>query len=95
MAIAKIGIPAGLTPQPWQLKDLIKQNEVAYYEIFDNYLVLYWLGFAANETRTISLDLKADIPGTYRAKASTVYLYYTPEFKHWNEGLQVDIAPAK
>jgi len=95
MAIAKIGIPAGLSPQPWQLKDLIKQNKVAYYEIFDNYLVLYWLGFAANETRTISLDLKADIPGTYRAKASTVYLYYTPEFKHWNEGLQVDIAPAK
>jgi len=95
MVIAKIGIPAGLSVQPWQLKDLIKQNKVAYYEIFDNYLVLYWLGLAANETRTIGLDLKADIPGSYRGKASTVYLYYTPEFKHWNEGLQVDIAPVR
>ena len=87
MAIAKIGIPAGLSLQPWQLKDLIKQNKVAYYELFDNYLVLYWLGLAAKETLTVRLDLKADIPGTYRGKASTVYLYYTPEFKHWNEGL--------
>jgi len=85
MAIAKIGIPAGLSLQPWQLKELIETKKVAYYEIFDNYLVLYWMGFAPNETKTIPLDLVAAIPGTYTAKASNVYLYYTPEFKYWNE----------
>lgn len=91
MAIAKIGIPAGLSLQPWQLKQLTEENKVAYYEIFDNYLVLYWMGFANNETKTIALDLKADIPGTYTAKASNAYLYYTPEHKHWNEGLSVEV----
>ena len=93
MAIAKIGIPAGLSLQPWQLKELTEHKQVAYYEIFDNYLVLYWMGFAPKETKTIQLDLKAQIPGTYKAKASNVYLYYTPEYKHWNEGLQVRILP--
>jgi hypothetical protein len=52
------------------------------------------MGFAPKETKTIQLDLKAEIPGKYKAKASNVYLYYTPEGKHWNEGLEVEIAPA-
>ncbi|HPH89498.1 MAG TPA: TonB-dependent receptor plug domain-containing protein [Ferruginibacter sp.] len=91
MAIAKIGIPAGLSLQPWQLKQLAEENKVAYYEIFDNYLVLYWMGFAAEETKNIELDLKAEIPGTYVSKASNTYLYYTPEYKHWNEGLSVEV----
>lgn len=91
MAIAKIGIPAGLSVQPWQLKEIMEKNHVAYYEIFDNYLVFYWMGFAANETKAVNLDLKAEIPGAYTAKASNCYLYYTPEHKHWNEGLAVEV----
>lgn len=93
MSIAKIGIPAGLTVQSWQLKELIEKNQVAYYEIFDNYLVLYWMGFAAGETKKVHLDLKAEIAGTYRGKASTAYLYYTPEYKHWNPGTAIVITP--
>lgn len=93
MAIAKIGIPAGLSAQPWQLKEIMEKNQVAYYEIFDNYLVFYWMGFSANETKKINLDLKAEVPGTYRGKAGTTYLYYTPEHKHWNEGLEVEVLP--
>lgn len=93
MAIAKIGIPAGLSLQPWQLKELAEKKEVAYYEIFDNYLVLYWMGFAAGETKSVRLDLKADVPGKYKGKASNCYLYYTPEHKHWQEGTAIEIAP--
>jgi hypothetical protein len=91
MAIAKIGIPAGLSVQPWQLKELMENGRMAYYEIFDNYLVLYWMGFAPNETKTIRLDLKAEIAGTYKAKAGNTYLYYTPEYKNWNDGVEVEI----
>ncbi|MEO5891154.1 MAG: TonB-dependent receptor plug domain-containing protein [Ferruginibacter sp.] len=91
MAIAKIGIPAGLSVQPWQLKEILEKKQAAYYEIFDNYLVFYWMGFAAKEIKSIHLDLKADVPGSYKGKASTVYLYYTPEYKHWNEGVEVQI----
>ncbi len=95
MAIAKIGIPAGLILQPWQLKEMIDKKEIAYYEIFDNYLVFYWMGFKQNETKTINLDLKASIEGTYRAKASNVYLYYTPEHKHWIDGETIEIKHEK
>ncbi|MCS3794970.1 TonB-dependent receptor plug domain-containing protein [Niastella sp. OAS944] len=91
MTIAKIGIPAGLSVQPWQLKELKEKGHMAYYELFDNYLVLYFMGFAAGETKTISLDLKADIAGTYKGKASNTYLYYTPEYKNWNDGVEVTI----
>jgi TonB-dependent SusC/RagA subfamily outer membrane receptor len=91
MAIAKIGIPAGLSVQPWQLKELKEKGQMAYYEIFDNYLVLYWMGFAASETKNIRLDLKAEIAGTYKGKASNTYLYYTPEYKNWNDGVEVEI----
>jgi len=93
MAIAKIGIPAGLSVQPWQLKEIMEKNQAAYYELFDNWLVFYWMGMAPNETKKVNLDLKAEIPGTYKSKASNVYLYYTPEDKHWNDGVEITIRP--
>jgi hypothetical protein len=93
MSIAKIGIPAGLAAQPWQLKEIMEKNQVTYYEIFDNYLVFYWMGFANKETKKINLDLKAEIAGTYKAKASNTYLYYMPEHKHWNDGIEVEVRP--
>jgi len=93
MTVAKIGIPAGLSVQPWQLKEIMEKNQAAYYEIFDNWLVFYWTYFDAHETKKIALDLKAEIGGMYKAKASNVYQYYTPEDKHWNEGLEVTVEP--
>ncbi|RBL88086.1 TonB-dependent receptor plug domain-containing protein [Chitinophaga flava] len=89
MSVAKIGIPAGLSAQPWQLKELIETAQVAHYEVFDNYLVFYWMGLDPHETREIHLDLKAEIAGNYKAKASTVYPYYMPEARHWQEGISV------
>ncbi|GGD15440.1 hypothetical protein GCM10011368_16720 [Hyunsoonleella pacifica] len=91
MVTAIIGIPSGATPQPWQLKEILEQNKVAYYEIFDNYLVFYWREFDASETKTIRLDLKADIAGRYKAPASTAYLYYGDEFKTWISGNTLEI----
>ncbi|PJJ67497.1 TonB-dependent receptor plug domain-containing protein [Chryseobacterium geocarposphaerae] len=93
MTTAKIGIPAGLTLQNALLKDLIDKKQVSYYEIFDNYLVLYWEHFDANETKTINLDLKVEFAGEYTGKASNVYLYYMPESKFWNEGIRAVINP--
>ncbi len=92
MVTAIIGIPSGATPQPWQLKELLEQNKVAYYEVFDNYLVFYWREFNASETKSIRLDLKADIAGDYKAPASTAYLYYGDEYKTWISGnaLKID-----
>ncbi|TPN88882.1 TonB-dependent receptor plug domain-containing protein [Aquimarina algicola] len=86
MPMAIIGIPSGTTPQPWQLKEILERKEVAYYEIFNNYIVFYWRGFGPNESKTISLDLKADISGVYQAPASCTYQYYADEYKHWIPG---------
>ncbi|MEW7279036.1 TonB-dependent receptor plug domain-containing protein [Aquimarina sp. 2201CG1-2-11] len=91
MVTSIIGVPSGTTPQPWQLKELVEQNKVAYYEIFDNYLVFYWRSFKALETNTIRLDLKADIAGSYQSPASTAYLYYGDEFKTWISGNKLEI----
>lgn len=91
MPLAKVGIPGGLTPEPQQLRDLMEKGFVDYYEIFENYLVLYWRGIDANETKELSIDLKAQVPGRYQGAASSGYLYYTEELKDWQEGLKVEI----
>ncbi|MDH6254409.1 TonB-dependent SusC/RagA subfamily outer membrane receptor [Chryseobacterium sp. H1D6B] len=93
MTTAKIGIPAGLTLQNALLKDLIDKKQISYYEIFDNYLVLYWEHFEAEETKIINLDLKVEFAGEYTGKASSLYLYYMPEAKYWNQGIKTAIAP--
>ncbi len=83
MTLAIIGLPAGLTAQPWQLKEMQEKKLVDYYETIGNNVVLYYRQMAPNETKTINLDLKAEISGEYDAPASSAYLYYTNEFKTW------------
>jgi len=92
MVTSIIGIPSGTTAQPWQLKELVTQNKIAYYEIFDNYLVFYWRAMQAKENIKIRLDLKADIAGEYQAPASCAYLYYGDEFKSWIAGSRLSIS---
>lgn len=91
--IARIGIPGGLTPEPWQLKELVEKNAVDYYEIFDNELVFYFRKLNGKEVRKINVDFKAIVPGSYKGVASSAYLYYEKEHRNWNQGLQVEVLP--
>ena len=93
MSIAILGIPAGLSPQPWQLKELTEQKKVDFYEIRGNELVLYYRQMEPSEEKVIHLDLKADLPGTFEASASRAYLYYTDEYKHWIKLPKVVVTP--
>lgn len=81
--MAIIGIPAGFSIQPWQLKELQEKKVFDYYEIKGNNLAVYYRGLDAKAVKEINLDLKAEMPGEYDAPASTAYLYYTNEFKTW------------
>ncbi len=81
--MAIIGIPAGFTVQPWQLKELQEKKVFDYYEIKGNNIAIYYRGMKANDVKEINLDLKAEMPGEYDAPASSAYLYYTNEFKCW------------
>ncbi|CAN5358256.1 hypothetical protein BH09BAC5_BH09BAC5_02190 [soil metagenome] len=89
--MAIIGIPAGFTVQPWQLKEMQEKKVFDYYEMKGNNLAIYYRGMEANAVIEINLDLKAEIPGTYDAPASSAYLYYTNEFKTWSSVDKVTI----
>ncbi|MBX9850157.1 MAG: carboxypeptidase regulatory-like domain-containing protein [Cytophagaceae bacterium] len=91
MTMAVIGIPAGMTAQPWQLKEIQEKKMVDFYEIRGNYVFFYYRQMAPNEIREINLDLKAEMPGEFEANASSAYLYYTNEFKHWSKPDKVKI----
>lgn len=82
--MAIIGIPAGFTVQPWQLKELQEKKVFDYYEIVGNNIAIYYRGLDAKAVKEIHLDLKAEMPGVYDAPASSAYLYYTNEFKTWS-----------
>ncbi|MBL4650395.1 MAG: hypothetical protein JKY03_11755, partial [Aureispira sp.] len=89
--MALIGIPAGLSVQAWQLKDLQEKQKFAFYELKDNYLILYYRELDGQETKRLSLDLKTEVPGHYTAPANTTYLYYGEEHKYWSEGKKIQI----
>lgn len=91
MTTTEIGIPAGLSLQPWQLKKMTEENAWDYYEIFNGKLVIYYVAMGPNEKRHLKFDLKADIAGNYTSRASSSYLYYTNEFKDWEDGMNIKI----
>lgn len=86
-----IGIPGGCSVQPWQLKELMEDETVDYYELRDNQLICYFRGMSPGERRVINLDLKTEVSGSYEIPPSSAYLYYTNEHKAWADGLSVRI----
>jgi len=92
MVIAIIGIPGGLEPRIDSLKDLVKTNKIAFYELFGaREVVFYWRQMLPDEEIKFNFDVLAAIPGTYTGSASRAYLYYTSEHKQWIPGLNVTI----
>jgi hypothetical protein len=83
MSIAIIGLPAGLSVQPWQLKEMKEKNIFDFYELIGNNIVCYYRSLAPNAVKEINFDLKAEISGVYDAPAASAYLYYTNENKVW------------
>lgn len=93
MTIATIGIPAGFTLQPWQLKEMQEKGIFDYYETEGNTLILYYRQMNPLEVKEINLDLRVELAGKYAAPASSAYLYYTNEHKAWTSVGEVEIVP--
>jgi TonB-dependent SusC/RagA subfamily outer membrane receptor len=91
MTMIVLGIPAGLSVQPWQLKELQEKGVFDFYEINGDQLALYYREVAPSGTMTINLDLKAELPGTFKGSASSTYLYYNRDCKRWAEGVSVTV----
>lgn len=81
--MAIVGIPAGCTVQPWQLKEMQDKKLIDYYEINGNKLNIYYRQMAPNEIKNLNFDLKAEVKGRFLSPSSCAYLYYTNEFKEW------------
>ncbi|MGA2229425.1 MAG: alpha-2-macroglobulin family protein [Tepidisphaeraceae bacterium] len=90
--IAIVGLPGGLEVRYDQLKELVKAQRIAAYEVRGREVILYWRDLEANQTVRIPLSLTAAVPGDYTGPASRAYLYYTDEYKQWADGLKVSIA---
>ena len=91
--IAIIGVPGGLEPRHDQLKELVKSDKIAAYEVLGRDVVLYWRELKPEQRVSFPLSLVAAVPGTYTGPASRAYLYYTDEFKTWVDGMRIVIAP--
>ena len=87
--IAVVGIPSGLSLQPWQLRELQGKNVADYIELWNGYIVFYFREMAAN--KIINLDLKAEAAGTFEAPASSAYLYYNNDKKSWSLPQKIEI----
>jgi len=94
MVIARIGLPGGLEPRHAQLQELVRSNIVTYYEVRSREVDIYLQHMLPAQQVTFKIDVVAVVPGTYTGAASSAYLYYTPEQKHWNAPIKVDIQPA-
>lgn len=102
MAVAIIGLPAGVTlPEDMkQLKDMARlrnngseRGEIDAWETRGRELVLYWRDLAPDQKIAVHLDLICRVPGEYRGPASRGYLYYNADHKSWAEPLHMVITP--
>jgi hypothetical protein len=101
MALAVVGIPAGLTlPEDLkQLKEHARLREdgkkpglIGAFEVRPRELILYWRDLEPGQEIEVPVALTCRIPGEYRGPASRAYLYYNADHKHWVEPLEVKIA---
>ena len=89
--VAIIGIPGGLEVRHDQLKELVKAEKIAAYEVRGRDVVLYWRSLKGEERVEVPVSLIAAVPGKYTGPASRAYLYYTDEHKQWTDGMAVEI----
>ncbi|MDF1562889.1 MAG: MG2 domain-containing protein [Deltaproteobacteria bacterium] len=93
MALARVGLPAGLTFQTWQLKELVEKGTIAFYETRAREVILYFRQLEPGQALDVPLELTAYVPGEYQGPASSAYLYYGNDQKVWVGGLPVRILP--
>lgn len=93
MTLARVGIPAGLTAQVWQLKELREKGVISFFETGPREVILYFRDLKPSASVVVPLDLQATVPGNYTAPASSAYLYYNNEHRTWLDPLHATITP--
>ncbi len=89
--VARIGLPASLSVEPWQLEELMDREVAAFLEVGRSEIVAYWDGLAPGQSATLPLDLKAELPGEATGAASSAWPFYDPDRRAWAPGIAVAI----
>jgi hypothetical protein len=91
MIVARIGLPAGLDAQEWQLRKLRESGAVDFVETRAREVTLYWRSLAPGARKDVDLDLLASVPGAFTGRASSAYVYYDDATKAWAAPLALSI----
>ena len=91
MTMARVGLPGGLKFQPWQLDELVAKGQVDFIETREREVILYFRQMKPSETRTVPVQLLAQVPGAYVAPPSSAYLYYTDEHRQYDAPLAIEV----
>ncbi|MFO0946862.1 MAG: hypothetical protein U1D30_13105 [Planctomycetota bacterium] len=92
MAVAILGLPAGLEARMDQLEELRKSGKIDFYEQRPRAVIFYWRSMKPKQRVDLKLDLIAEIPGKFTSPSSRVYLYYTAEAKQWSPPVAIEIS---
>ena len=99
--VCLFGLPASLA-LPTDAKQLIEyarqpadgtKPRIAAWEQRGRELAFYWRGFQPNEVVSLPIDLVAMVPGRTKGQAMRSYLFYSPDIKFWQNGLQITVKP--
>jgi hypothetical protein len=92
--VAIVGLPCGLEARADQLKELVKEGKIDFFETRGREVILYQRAMKPAEESQLVLSLVAAVPGQYTGPASRAYLYYTDEDKHWVAPLRAEVRPS-
>jgi hypothetical protein len=91
--IARLGLPAGVRAETWQLEALRDQGKISFFETRPREVTLYWEEMGPGAQHEVALDLVAEIPGTFSAPPSQVHPYYDTDARSWAAGGTLTIRP--
>lgn len=91
--LAIVGMPGGLEPRHEQLKEAVKAGKFSFYEILGRDVAIYFRDLEPGAEREIVISAIGAVPGKWVGPSSRAYLYYTPEDKKWNNGLNIIVTP--
>jgi hypothetical protein len=77
--IVEVGLPAGFTPRPGQLAEIMRAVPVARYEVDGRRIVFYLRDLAPGERLSLKYDLVARVPVRTLIPESRAYPYYNSE----------------
>jgi hypothetical protein len=93
LAVAVVGLPAGLEPRAEQLQQLKKSGAIDQFSVGPRQLAFYWRSVPGRKAIALRTELVAAHTGRFQGPASMSYLYHSPDARSYAAPLTVEVAP--